>query len=112
MNTVITSLVLLSRGVPGIFVAGVSLLLMLLALIHKDPSMMFYAALFAFPATYVLGAWSGALLVVRLFPLFLLASAFFIGKDEMIFAWVFPLPVMGFPVYFLVNLVASNFAGV
>ena len=73
---------------------------------------MLFAALMALPATFVFGSWSGFLLVVRLFPLFLLASAFFISRDEMIFGWIFPMPVLGFLGYFLINAIAGGFAGV
>ena len=112
MDVVIATLVMLSRGIPGVVVAGISLILMLLALIRKESGLMVAAAILAIPATYVFGAWAGFLLVVRLLPLFLLASAFFISRDEMIFGWIFPLPVLGFQIYFLVNMVASNFSGV
>jgi hypothetical protein len=112
MAVVVRLLGLLSDGVVGIVVAGISLILMLLALVRKDAGTMAFAALFAIPATYIFGAWAGLLLVVRLMPLFLFGSAFFISKDEMIFAWILPMPVLVFLVYFLVNLVASGFTGV
>jgi len=103
---------MLSKGVPGIIVAGLALMLMLFALVRRDVNAMVLAALFAIPATYVFGAWAGFLLLVRLLPLFLLASAWAISRDEMIFGWIFPMPVLVFLVYFLVNLVASGFTGV
>lgn len=109
MAEVVNMLVLLSRGIPGIVVAGLALILMILALVRKDAGMMVIAAFFALPSTYVFGAWAGFLLAVRLLPLFLLASAFFISRDEPIFAWILPVPVLGFLVYFLVTLVASDF---
>lgn len=108
----INALVMLSKGIPGIIVAGLALMLMLFALVRRDANAMALAALFAVPATYVFGAWAGFLLIVRLLPLFLLASAWAISKDEMIFGWIFPMPVLVFLVYFLVNLVASGFVGV
>lgn len=112
MDVVIATIVYLSRGIPGVVVAGIALILMLLALIRKDSSLMVFAALLALPSTYVFGAWVGFLLVVRLMPIFLLASSFFISKDEMIFAWILPMPVLGFLGYYLVTTIASDFAGV
>ena len=112
MAVVVNMFVLLSNGIPGVVVAGVALILMLLGLIRKDPGMMLIAALFALPATFIFGSWAGFLLVVRLMPLFLLASAFFISRDEMIFGWILPFPVLIFLIYFLVNLVATGFTGV
>ncbi|MBN8657130.1 MAG: hypothetical protein J0M11_15455 [Anaerolineae bacterium] len=112
MELVINTIGYLSRGVPGVFVAGACVLLMILSLVRKEPSYMVFAAFLAIPATYVFGSWAGILLVVRLFPLFLLAAAFFISKDEMVFGWIFPMPVLFFLGYYLVTLVASNFAGV
>lgn len=112
MDVVIATLVYLSKGIPGVVAAGTAVILMLLALVRKDSSLMLFAALMALPATYVFGAWSGMLLVVRLFPLFLLLSAFFIARDEMVFGWIFPMPVLGFLGYYLVNLIAAGFTGV
>ncbi|MBI2332597.1 MAG: hypothetical protein HYU84_10645 [Chloroflexi bacterium] len=112
MAVVVNMLGLLSRGIPGLVVAGLALILMLLALVRKDASLMLLAALFALPSTYIFGAWAGLLLIVRLMPLFLLAAAWAISKDEIVFAWIFPFPVLIFLVYYLVNLVASNFTGV
>jgi hypothetical protein len=112
MDVVIATLIYLSHGIPGLIVAGVALIMMLIALVRKDSSLMFFAAMLAIPATYVFGAWAGFLLGVRLLPLFLLVSAFFISKDEMIFAWIFPMPVLGFLAYFLVNVIAADFSGV
>ena len=59
MDLVIATIVFLSRGIPGVVVAGIALILMLLALIRKDSSLMVFAALLAFPSTYVFGAWVG-----------------------------------------------------
>jgi len=112
MDLVIDTIIYLSRGIPGVVVGGISVILMLLALIRKDSSLMFFAALLAIPATFVFGGWAGFLLVVRLLPVFLLISAFFISRDEMIFAWIFPMPVLGFLGYYLIITIASDFAGV
>lgn len=111
-DVVVNLLIMLARGIPGVVVAGIALILMILALVRKDASLMLSAALFAIPSTYVFGAWAGFLLVIRLAPLFVLASAFFISRDEPIFAWVFPMPVFAFLIYYLIMLVASGFVGV
>jgi hypothetical protein len=112
MAVVMNMLVMLSNGIPGVVVAGVALILMLVALVRKDVGMMMFAALFAIPSTYVFGSWSGFLLAVRLMPLFLVASAIAISQDEMIFGWILPMPVLAFLIYFLINLVAAGFTGV
>ena len=112
MDLIISSLGMLSRGIPGLVLAGASMILMLLALVRKDAGLMFLAALFALPSTYIFGAWSGLLLIVRLMPLFLLGSAFALNKEEMIFGWALSLPVLFYLIYFLVNLVATGFRGV
>lgn len=112
MGIIISTLVTLSQGIPGIVVTGIALILMLLALIRKDMGMMVLSALFAVPATYVSGAWAGLLLVVRLMPLFLLGSAFAISRDDVIFAWILPMPVLLFLIYFMFRIVASGFTGV
>lgn len=112
MDMLINLLVMLSRGIPGVVVGGIALILMIFALVRKDASVMVFAALFALPATYVFGEWTGILLVVRLMPLFLLGSAFFIARDEPVFAWMLPIPVIGFLVFRLITIVASGFVGV
>jgi hypothetical protein len=111
INIVLNTMVYLSKGIPGLVVSGLAIILAFLALIRKDDSLMIFAALLALPVTYVMGAWVGVLLVVRLMPLFLLASAFFISKSEPVFAWIFPIPSIGYLIYFVFNLVATNFAG-
>lgn len=112
MELVNSFLVMLARGIPGVVVGGLSLILMLYALIRRESSVMVFAALFAIPATYVFGSWSGFLLAVRLMPLLLLGSAFFIARDEPIFAWIFPIPVFGFLVYYIILLMARGFVGI
>lgn len=112
MDLIISSLGMLSRGIPGLVLAGASMILMVLALIRKDAGLMFLAALFALPSTYIFGAWSGLLLVVRLMPLFLVGAAFAVNKEEMIFGWALSLPVLFYLIYFLINLVATGFSGV
>lgn len=109
MNTFFDTLAFLSRGIPGLVVSGIAIILVFFALIRKDESLMLAAVLFAFPVTYMAGAWAGALLVVRLMPLFLLASAFFISRNEPVFAWIFPIPTVGYLIYYTFTLVAVNF---
>jgi len=111
MDIVINTLVYLSDGIPGLVVSGLAIILAFLALIRRDDSLMMFAALLALPVTYVTGSWAGVLLVVRLMPLFLLASAFFISKSEPVFAWIFPIPTIGYLIYYVFTLVATNFAG-
>ena len=111
MDIVINTLVYLSNGIPGLVVSGLAIILAFLALIRRDDSLMMFAALLALPVTYVTGSWAGVLLVVRLMPLFLLVSAFFISKSEPVFAWIFPIPTIGYLIYYVFTLVATNFAG-
>ena len=111
IGTVLNTMIYLSKGIPGLVISGLAIILAFLALIRKDNSLMIFSALLALPVTYIMGAWAGVLLIVRLMPLFLLASAFFISKNEPVFAWIFPVPVIGYLIYFTFNLVATNFAG-
>ena len=111
ISTVLNTMVYLSKGIPGLVISGLAIIVTFFALIRKDDSLMVFAALLALPVTYVMGAWVGVLLFVRLMPLFLLASAFFISKNEPVFAWIFPIPTIGYLIYFTFNLVATNFAG-
>jgi hypothetical protein len=112
MNIVIDTLILLSQGVPGIVVAGLAVILMLFGLIRKDSGTMVTSALLTILVTYLAGGWAGMLLVVRLLPLFSLLSAFAISRDEMLLAWILPLPSLGYLVYFLFSIVVSDFGAV
>jgi hypothetical protein len=98
----------LSSGIPGLVVAGVAMILILLGLIRKESGLMFFAAVLFIPFAYAMGAWAGLLLFVRLMPLFLLGSAFAIEKDESLFAWVLPLPNAAYLIYVLFNIIASD----
>ena len=111
MDVVISTLIYLSKGIPGLVVSGLAIIFAFLALIRKDDSLMITAALFAVPVTYVAGSWEGILLVVRLMPLFLLFSAFFINRNDQVFAWIFPTPTIGYLIYYTFTLVATNFGG-
>lgn len=104
-------LILLAKGIPGIVVAGAALVLMIIGLVRKESWLMVVAAIMAIPSAYLMGAWSGVLLAVRLMPILQLLTAFFIEKDEMIFAWIFPIPSFGALIYFIFNLVVKDFTG-
>lgn len=112
MDFLISLFVTLSQGIAGVVVSGLALLLIILALIRKDAGMMVFAALLTLPVTYMAGAWTGLLLVVRLMPLFLLLSALAISRDETIFMWALPLPPFFYLGYYLFNLLVSDFRGI
>jgi hypothetical protein len=107
MEVLTSTLIQLSTGIPGLVVAGVTIILMFLALIRKEASLMVVAALLTIPFAYAGGSWAGLLLFVRLLPLFSLGSAFFIGKDDPVFAWSLPLPSFGYLIYILFRLILT-----
>jgi hypothetical protein len=109
MDMINNTLMALSKGVPGLVVASLSLLLMLLALIRKESGFMIAAAVLIIPFSYTLGAWTGLSLVVRLLPIFPLLSAFAISREETLLAWVLPILPFFYLVYRLFNLIFSNF---
>ncbi len=111
MNIFFSILVILATGIPGVVVAGAALVLMVIGLVRKESSWMVIAALLSIPSAYVMGGPYGLQLVLWLLPVFQLISAFFIGKDEMIFAWIFPIPSFGALIYFVFNMVVKNFVG-
>ena len=90
MDLVTNVMLALSSGIPGLVVAGVTMILMLLALIRKDAGLMVVAALLIIPFAFARGAWTGFPLFVRLLPLFSLGSALFIGRDDQLFSIVKP----------------------
>lgn len=104
-------LYVLSHDIPGLVVAGVALILMLLALIRKESSLMVIAALLTIPFTYEAGDWTSIRLLVRLIPLSAFLSAFAISKEENFLAWIAPFPAFGALVYFLFNLIMSDVGG-
>jgi len=108
MDAVTSSLILLSHGIPGLIVAGVTMILMLLGLIRKDPGLMITASLLLIPFSYSMGSWMGFGLFVRLLPLFSLGSAFAISKDDSVFAWSLPTPAFGYLVYVLFKILAAD----
>lgn len=107
MDILNNTMVALSRGIPGLVVAGVILILMFLALIRKESGLMVFAAVLMIPFAYV-GAWSGFGLFVRLLPLFMLGSAFAIGRDDAIFSWALSAPSFGYLVYILFAILVSG----
>ena len=107
MDVLTNTMIALSRGIPGLVVAGLTLILMFLALIRKDSGLMIFAVVLTIPFAYV-GAWTGFGLFVRLLPLFLLGSAFAIGKDDPIFSWSLSAPAFGYMVYILFRILVSG----
>ncbi len=107
MDILTNTMIALSRGIPGLVVAGLTLILMFLALIRKDSGLMIFAVVLTIPFAYV-GAWWGFGLFVRLLPLFLLGSAFAIGKDDPIFSWSLSAPTFGYMVYILFRILVSG----
>lgn len=99
----------LSEGTTGLFVSMLAVLLMFIALIKKDEAswLMVIAALLTVPSTYMLGAWTGVLLMVRLMPLLQLISAYAISKDEMLFAWFFSIVPFALHIYVIYKYVIS-----
>ncbi|GAB1471961.1 hypothetical protein MASR2M66_28390 [Chloroflexota bacterium] len=112
MDIVLNLITTLSRGTSGIFVGGLSLLLMLLALVRKDPPMMVLAAFLSIPAMFVMGSGSGAGIFVRFLPLFPLAGAYAIAQEDTLFSWLLPVPVLGMLIFFIFRLVMTGFKGV
>jgi hypothetical protein len=98
----------LSHGIPGLVVAGVVMILILLGLIRKDAGLMIFAAFLFIPFAYSMGTWGGLRLGIRLMPLLLLGSAFSINKDEPLLAWVLPILPAAYLIYALFNIIASD----
>jgi hypothetical protein len=107
MEILTNTMIALSRGIPGLVVAGITLIVMFLALIRKDSGMMILAAVLTIPFACV-GAWTGFGLFVRLLPLFSLGSAFAIGRDDPIFSWSLSVPTFGYMVYILFRILVSG----
>ncbi|CAG1007979.1 hypothetical protein ANAEL_03608 [Anaerolineales bacterium] len=108
MDLVTNVLIALSNGIPGMVVAGIIMILMLLALIRKDPGLMVAAVFLLIPFAFARGAWTGFPLFVRLMPLFAMGSSYFIGRDDPIFAWSLPMPVFGYLIYVLFQILATR----
>jgi hypothetical protein len=103
MDILTDTLIALSRGIPGLVVAGLILILMFLALIRKDSGLMISAAVLTIPFAFA-GAWWGFGLFVRLLPLFLLGSAFAISKDDPVFSWSLSVPSFGYMIYVIFRI--------
>lgn len=99
----------LSTGVTGVIVAGLALILMIIALVRQESSLMVFAAFCTIPFTYVSGAWSGILLAIRLLPLLQFAAAFAIAKREMMLAWILPILPFIMVLSYLLRIVVSQF---
>lgn len=108
MEVIIVLFRTLSEGIPGIMVAGLAMILMLFALVNEEAAAMIAAAFLTIPLTFLEGGWWGFPLFIRLIPLFQLASAYFISRGDPVFAWIFPMPSIGYLIIFLYNLVASD----
>ncbi|HRQ23962.1 MAG TPA: hypothetical protein PLF42_11105 [Anaerolineales bacterium] len=111
MDSLINSFYILSEGTTGVAMAGIIIIVAVLALIRNEPGMMVLAALLLVPIAYVAGAWTGFLLVIRLMPIFLLLAALAIANDEPVFSWSLPLFPFGYLIYFIFNLLLSSFPG-
>jgi len=108
MAIVTSTLIMLSRGTPGVFVAGLAMLLMLLALVRMEAGWMTLAALLTIPFAYALGAWAGLLLIIRLLPILPLLSALAISNDEPLLAWILPAPSFFHLIYIVFTLVVAS----
>ena len=82
---------LFSHDVPGVVLAGVAIILMVIALVIQNPALMLMAAVLTFPFTYTMGSWRGIYIAVRLLPLLQLISAYCISKKEMLIAIITPI---------------------
>jgi|GEM_PF-2182412 len=87
----ISAMATLSQGGLGVFISGLAILFMGLALIRMSGSWMIAAALLTVPYTYMAGGWSGLPLVIRLLPLAQLLAAYFMEKEETLIVWLFSL---------------------
>ncbi len=109
MNWFDSMMAVLSQGSIGVVVAGLAIVLMIIALVMQEPLPMVLAAICTIPFTYTSGGWSGILLAVRLLPLLLFGSAYAIDKREMLIAWVLPILPFILVLSFLIKIVAANF---
>lgn len=112
METVFNVMIMLSKGIPAIFISGAAMILTLLALIRKSPGLMVLVAVLILPLAVAKGAWSGFGLFVRILPLFPLGAAFAISKDDAIFPWVLAAPAFGYLVYLVFRILAAGYTGI
>jgi hypothetical protein len=111
MDVFLTLMGVLSRGIPGIFVAGIVLVLMLLGLVRKESGLMVVAGFLIIPFAVTFGGWAGFPIVVRLLPLLVFASALAISKDEPLFAWILPAVPFFYLIYAIFRLILSDARG-
>jgi hypothetical protein len=111
LNIVVDTIVMLGRGIPGLVTAGLAAMLVLLALVRREPGMMVLAVLLCIPSIrFQLMDWLPVVYpFAAAFP-FIVAYA--IGQDDPIFMWGLAIPPFLFLAYFVFNLVVKNFAGV
>jgi hypothetical protein len=112
MEIVTNVLIILANGIPGLVVAGLAMVLMLLALIRKEAGWMVFAAILIVPFAYAGGGTTIFGWFVRLMPLLPLGSAFAISKDDPIFAWALPLFPFGYLIYVLFQILTGGFTGI
>jgi hypothetical protein len=111
MDAVIGTLNMLAYGIPGVVLAGATMLLMVLALVRRESGMMALTALLLVPIAYAAGGWSGFSIVIRLLPVFPLLSAVAIGSDETLFAWLLPLFPFAYLGFYIFTLLIADFSG-
>lgn len=112
MQIVTNVLIILANGIPGLVVAGLAMILMLIALIRKEAGWMVFAAILLIPFAYARGGATALGWVIRALPLFPLGSAFAISQDDSIFAWALPLLPFVYLVYVLFQILTGGFTGI
>jgi hypothetical protein len=112
MQILINVLIILANGIPGLVVAGLAMILMLIALIRKEAGWMVFAAILLIPFAYARGGATALGWVIRVMPLFPLGSAFAISQDDSIFAWALPLLPFVYLVYVLFQILTGGFTGI
>ncbi|MCB0102402.1 MAG: hypothetical protein H6635_03115 [Anaerolineales bacterium] len=109
MSVVTNTIYTLAYGISGVAVTGIAMMLILLALVRKDPSMMFFGALFSIPATFVSGSWADwGGIFMRLMPLFPALGAYAVAQDDTVFSWVLAAPVLGYLIFYLFKLILAG----
>ncbi|GAB4544484.1 MAG: hypothetical protein Fur002_17680 [Anaerolineales bacterium] len=88
----ISTMATLSQGGLGVFISGLAIIFMGLALVRGSSAWMVAAALLTVPYTYMAGGWAGLPLVIRLLPLAQLLAAYFIEQQETLIVWLCSLP--------------------
>jgi hypothetical protein len=101
----------LSSGAIGVTIAGLTIVLMIVALVRQEPWVMMLAGLCTIPYTYTLGSWQGIQLAIRLMPLLVFGSAYAIGRREMLIAWILPILPLVIVLSFVLRIVASQIIG-